>query len=378
MIAAINRGSWPRRREARMASISNTSSSTGVKPESTDLSIAKGPGVESEPTLAAAPMNGLPARPRRRISYPPRYDETGRAIQFFFVTGGHKSGTSWVSWMLNSHPEVCCLGAARFLGGLHSAEKWIDETTLREWAEFHTVRLTWLNDVEIDDVVLAARRSMIESAMMLRHRPGIHALGDKTPVFYSRALDDLHALFPEAKLISVMRDGRDVAVSHLFHMLRRGEYGMFENPDEGERRHRYFILGEGDPLPLFTPRCLRRVTQNWAVAVRGNRRAARLFRSNFLELRYESLLVNPWKMAEAFALLGVSTDEDTVHACIDGNAFHKKSGGRKPGQADPNAFVRKGVAGDWKNYFTEDDKRQFKSQAGQLLMELGYAEDEEW
>jgi len=36
------------------------------------------------------------------------------------------------------------------------------------------------------------------------------------------------------------------------------------------------------------------------------------------------------------------------------------------------------VAGDWRNVFTEEDKRIFKEAAGDLLVELHYEKDNEW
>jgi hypothetical protein len=40
--------------------------------------------------------------------------------------------------------------------------------------------------------------------------------------------------------------------------------------------------------------------------------------------------------------------------------------------------LRKGVAGDWQNVFTEGDKEIFKDEAGKLLVRLGYEKDRKW
>jgi hypothetical protein len=53
------------------------------------------------------------------------------------------------------------------------------------------------------------------------------------------------------------------------------------------------------------------------------------------------------------------------------------AGGRRRGQ-EAASFFRKGIAGDWKNVFTEQDKRVFKAAAGDLLVELGYEENNDW
>ena len=59
-------------------------------------------------------------------------------------------------------------------------------------------------------------------------------------------------------------------------------------------------------------------------------------------------------------------------------SFEKLSKGRTRGQEDPTSFFRKGIAGDWRNVFTEEDKVLFKKEAGDLLIKLGYEEDLDW
>ena len=59
-------------------------------------------------------------------------------------------------------------------------------------------------------------------------------------------------------------------------------------------------------------------------------------------------------------------------------SFKKLSKGRTRGQEDPTSFFRKGIAGDWRNVFTEQDKVLFKKEAGDLLIRLGYEKDDSW
>lgn len=46
--------------------------------------------------------------------------------------------------------------------------------------------------------------------------------------------------------------------------------------------------------------------------------------------------------------------------------------GRKPGEADADSFVRKGVSGDWQNHFDESAAEVFEHHAGTALREAGY------
>jgi hypothetical protein len=73
--------------------------------------------------------------------------------------------------------------------------------------------------------------------------------------------------------------------------------------------------------------------------------------------------------------LAVDADEKTTTRCIESASFEKLSRGRKRGEEDPSSFFRKGVAGDWKNVFTERDRKVFSEEAGELLVRLGYQDD---
>ena len=59
-------------------------------------------------------------------------------------------------------------------------------------------------------------------------------------------------------------------------------------------------------------------------------------------------------------------------------SFERLSNGKTPGEEDSSSFFRKGIAGDWKNVFTDRDKLVFKEEAGGLLVMLGYEGDEHW
>ncbi len=58
--------------------------------------------------------------------------------------------------------------------------------------------------------------------------------------------------------------------------------------------------------------------------------------------------------------------------------FAKLSGGRKPGQENAGHFYRKGVIGDWRNHFNEENVAIFKEIAGETLIAAGYEQDNDW
>ncbi len=60
------------------------------------------------------------------------------------------------------------------------------------------------------------------------------------------------------------------------------------------------------------------------------------------------------------------------------NSFKRLSGGRTRGDSDAKSHFRKGLAGDWKNYFKEMHKDYFKKKYPGILVKLGYEKDDNW
>jgi hypothetical protein len=60
------------------------------------------------------------------------------------------------------------------------------------------------------------------------------------------------------------------------------------------------------------------------------------------------------------------------------HAFARKSGGRARGAEDVKHHYRKGIAGDWRNYFTPRVTAAFKRSYPNLLRHLGYEAGDQW
>jgi hypothetical protein len=131
---------------------------------------------------------------------------------------------------------------------------------------------------------------------------------------------------------------------------------------------------------MFAEKTLRKAAQNWALRVgQAIEDGSGLFGDCYTEVRYEDLLVRPnEEVKRLLGFLGVHTDERLVEHCVSSASFERLSRGRQRGQEDPSSFYRKGVAGDWRYYFSEEDRRVFKEEAGELLIRLGYEDDLDW
>lgn len=96
--------------------------------------------------------------------------------------------------------------------------------------------------------------------------------------------------------------------------------------------------------------------------------------------RYEDLLERDEELFEEIFLevcqLPLSCQQ--VREAVRQNRFEVRTRGRPRGIEDVYAHERKGVAGDWRNYFTEKVKEYVKSRYGSVLIATGYERDFRW
>ena len=183
----------------------------------------------------------------------------------------------------------------------------------------------------------------------------------------------------------VTRDGRDVMVSLYFHQVR-----MFAN-DSNPRRTRELretfrrLYGpDHDPsdiraaLPKFiefemTERDTLR-GWNWAEHIRhwaGRDRVA--------YVRYEDLLADTaTELHRAMVELNAPQQDARLAEIATERYEFSLSSGRTDGAEDPSSFLRKGIAGDWKQHFTREAAEVFEHHAGDVLLEREYVSSRDW
>src|ERR671921_214662 len=317
----------------------------------------------------------------------------------FFVTGVGKSGTSWLMRTLDSHPEILCKGEGRFFAADWRRANFDPEGTqalasslyyallhseyLRMWVE----RSVWAREDDAARHLDNLTRLATEHFLVGRLRETNKKLvGDKSPLLNPDFIQEVSRIYPEAKVIHIIRDGRDQAVSMLHHVWNRStDQGGVQTlkPGESERREIYrkdpkklLQTGEG----MFTEERLRGAARSWNARVgKTAQDGPALLGPNYTEVRYEDLLERPDEEVGRLAgFLGADTSEKAVHRAVGSASFEKLSRGRERGQEDTSSFYRKGIAGDWKNYFTARDRQIYKEEAGELLIRLGYERDLDW
>ena len=297
----------------------------------------------------------------------------GRA-SVFFVVGNQKSGTTWLMRMLDAHPEILCKGEGRFFGGSWRQKSLKQTDTLRppsslynavldaEYLRLWIERSVWSRNDDatehLDNLTRMAIEYFLEGELL---KSGKKVVGDKSPLLTPETIQEISAIYPEAKVIHIIRDGRDVAVSAAHHTRNFGRARKSQGARESE-------------TGMFSNGQLEKLAAEWASRVgKAVEDGPELLGENYAEVRYEDLLHGPEvEVRRLLEFLGVDPGEETARRSVEAASFEKLSRGRKRGEEDPSSFFRKGVAGDWKNAFTRLDTEIFDEEAGELLIRLGY------
>jgi hypothetical protein len=177
-------------------------------------------------------------------------------------------------------------------------------------------------------------------------RRGKKFVGDKSPC-YVRSIPILHALWPAARFVHLIRDGRDVCLS-------ASTWKRFG------RATRHFSAT--NPHPAATAALW------WKSHVKPGLEAGRsLGPGQYHEMRYENLVKRPVEECTALCrFLGIPYADAMVR-------FHEGRTKAKPGLSAKKAWlpITPGLR-DWRSQMAVQDVEQFEAVAGDLLDELGY------
>lgn len=288
-----------------------------------------------------------------------------RAIRFV-VFASPKSGTTWLQRLLTAHPQVHCSETRLFGKHIDPSRPSGLGITLESYVSniqrhFHipasaaaSEHRSFSQELTFDLADQIARTVQRISGKEIYGEKQTPYLGTATQV-----LDQLLEYDPGIRLISLVRDGRDVIVSgaNQWHNL---------SPDDGPSR-------QGAREAGVEPKWFDMFAQHWVEAVTAVRAARHRFRC-ILQVRYEDMLQHTeQEAARVLEFIGADADPAVVARCVDAASFRSLSGGRRSGEEDPTSFFRKGTAGDWREKLSPSQVRQFEERCGELLTELGYA-----
>jgi Sulfotransferase family len=272
--------------------------------------------------------------------------------QLFFVGGAPRSGTTWLQYLLDRHPEVCCRGEGHIakslavpLGKMMMERRQALDTKNKSVFR-HSVGYPLPEPTETEFLVGTAVLLALERQCAGK---SYRAVGEKTPenvFFFPR----LKQLFPRAKFICIARDPRD-ALSSAWH--------FFPKPAGDEREAKLGYLRYAIPPVNSGARA--------AIALKQQ------YPSDCMIITYEHMLAKTAAMAAGlFQFLGVSDRDDIVADCVAGTTFAALTGGRHAGDTQDGSFFRRGVVGDWPSTFTPEMNEIILRELGWMFPIFGW------
>ena len=93
-------------------------------------------------------------------------------------------------------------------------------------------------------------------------------------------------------------------------------------------------------------------------------------------VRYEDLLSKDSEILSDILInkCNLNVPSDKLRTVIEKNRFKQAANGREPGKEDVFSHQRKGISGDWVNYFTPLVIKQFEARYGELISQAGYGD----
>jgi hypothetical protein len=284
-----------------------------------------------------------------------------------FVVGCGRSGTSWVQSIVAARPDVITTQESHAYEvvygnvarrGHRSVDAWAKvlhrhDLAQREarWVGLHW----WIDRAELCSLISAAMATRDRSAadvaedvieaifdgyFLANGGTADHVLLEKTPGHLDVAQIILRR-YPDAKVVEVLRDGRDVCVS-----LQMQALTVRWPPKERERQIRLWMNAVQRGMALRAdPELADRVHL----------------------VRYEEMKADPHaEIARLYAFCGFDADAGEIALVAERTDFrhHQHTGAGR--------HTRRGEVGDWRNHFTPDDEQLFRSTVGELFERAGY------
>jgi hypothetical protein len=274
---------------------------------------------------------------------------------YLFIVGCARSGTTLVRRIVDAHPQIAITTEMHWISHyvnyfknqncLVTPEVVSELTGHRRFAQFEIPREEFeglLGSTEAIPYPTFLRR-VFDLYGKINDKP---LVGNKTSG-YVRRIPTFHALWPEAKFVHIIRDGRDVCLSVL-------------NWKKAERTAGRYASWEEDPVTttaLWWERKVRKAREDGAALGPGL----------YHETLYEDLIDDPERECKRLCrFLGVPYDDAMIR-------FHEGRERVEPGRGAKSAWLRvtSGLR-DWRTQMCAGDVERFEAAAGDLLEELGY------
>lgn len=302
----------------------------------------------------------------------------------FFIFGHARSGTTLLTRLVRMHPHVHCNYQGHFFTRAPLLEGLVADEQVEMWLARRSNR--WNRGGDLSPVLLRAVSDYImerDARLVGKGNPGC-TVGDKSPnsLLNGEAVQLLVKTYPDARLVFIVRDGRDAVVSHRFQAFVDRPHHLSK---ESRAIRQDFIQ---DPEPylagqrsIFPEKELRQAARGWVDnLVETDGKARELLDDQYIHLRYEDLLARPSdEMSRLWAFLGVDGAFPGLNEALQAELGENPDADwQKEKAADIASSLIKGKRGSWHNLFTSTDRQIFKDVAGETLIAWGYEKDLNW
>jgi hypothetical protein len=249
----------------------------------------------------------------------------------------------------------------------------VSEKEVGEWLSRRSNR--WNHGKDLSPLVLRVVSDFILEREA--RQAGKTVVGDKSPnsLLNGASVELLYKVYPDARLIFIVRDGRDAVISHRIQAFidksddlsqedLRLRDAFMENPRKflEERRS------------LFTDKVLRSAAARWRENVFETDRSGKaLFDERYISLKYEDLLLRPFEeMRRLWDFLEVDQIAALEAAVEAEMAVNPDADWQQESAGDLAQWLRKGEPGVWREIMTTAEQRTFAEIAGDVLKAWGY------
>ena len=278
-----------------------------------------------------------------------------RQSVFPVFLGSGRSGTTLLRTIFDGHPDLAVANEPQFMGTVARQRKRLESAGFDATAFLETVsnnpnyQRLGLDQSKVKESIIAANPTNVADGVrvvlgMFAESEGKSLYGDKTPGYVVQ-IPELAEMFPEARFVHLIRDGRNVALSYI------------ERP--------------------WGPSTVGEAALYWRSRVSRGRAAGKaLGGDRYLEARYENLVNDPeTEVRRMCAFLGLDFAPEMLQYEQAAERFIASS-------HQPEAFtalVRPPTSGlrDWSNAMSPNDAALFEALAGGLLADLGYERRDE-
>jgi hypothetical protein len=274
---------------------------------------------------------------------------------YVFLVGSARSGTTLLRRIVNAHPAIAITRETHWVPRWYerrlglTPDGHVTPKLLVHLFGYHRFERFGIPRDELAELAYAepsVSYARFVSAFydLYGQRKGKLLVGDKTGE-YARRLPTLHELWPRARIVHLIRDGRDVCLSVL----------AWKDRPSASR----FSTWSSDRVST----CALWWMRNVALA----REAGATLGDRYHEVRYEELARDPERVCrDLCAFLDLPYDEAMLR-------FHEGRTRAEPGLTAKQAWlpVTPGLR-DWMTQMADPDVERFEAAAGDILDELGY------